>query len=203
MKLNYLFVIIGLSVLWSSCKDTSTTAATTKAIKQIKQQTIVFDDGSEQRLSDKEIKQVFYLVRHAEKDTIPKDNPGLTEQGEARSVAIADIFRQSRIDEIYSTLYIRTLMTADSLSRSKGMKILPYEPKDLKAFAESIKQKDHIQSAMIVGHSNTTPTLAAFLADKDSKLYPKLDESVYDKLYIVILHKDGTSDVNVLNYFTS
>lgn len=201
MKFQHVILIIVLGIFWTSCKDSST--PNTTEVKHIKQQTIVFADGAEQALSDKEIKQVFYLVRHAEKDTIPKDDPNLTAHGDARAEAIADIFRQSRIDGIYSTLFTRTLMTADTLSRAKGLNILPYDPKDLKAFAESLKQKDDIQSAMIVGHSNTTPTLASFLADKDSSLYPKLDESVYDKLYIVIIHKDGTSDVKVLNYFTS
>ncbi len=200
MRLNYILLVMGLAVYWTSCKDSSAPATT--VIKQIKQQTIVFEDGTETALSDKEIKQVFYLVRHAEKDTIPKDNPTLTAKGEERSVAIADIFRQSRIDGVYSTLFTRTLMTADSLSRSKGLKILPYDHKDLKAFAESLKQKEDIKTAMIIGHSNSTPTLASFLADEDSKRYPKLDESVYDKLYIVIIHKDETSDVKVLNYFT-
>ena len=201
MRVNYLLLIISLVIFWTSCKDSSAPTAT--VIKQIKQQTIVYEDGTETALSDKEIKQVFYLVRHAEKDTIPIGNPALTAKGEERSISIADIFRQSRVDAVYSTLYTRTLMTADTLSRSKGLKILPYDPKDLKAFAESLKQKEDIKTAMIIGHSNTTPTLASFLANVDTKLYPKLEESVYDKLYIVIIHKDETTDVKVLNYFTS
>jgi len=191
---------IALIFLLISCKESP--VPTTTAIKQVKQQTIVFEDDSELALSDKEIKQVFYLVRHAEKDTIPKDNPRLLPKGEERANAITDIFRQSRIDEIYSTLFTRTLLTAESLSGAKGLKILPYDHRELKAFAESLKQRDDLFSALIVGHSNSTPTLVSFLSDKDSKMFPQLDESVYDKLYIVIIHKDGTSDVKELNYFT-
>ncbi len=192
--------LLMLSIMVIGCGDTNSHSTT--VIKNIKQQTIVFEDGSEQALSDKEVKQVFYLVRHAEKDTIPKDDPHLTPKGEKRSEALAGIFRQSRIDAIYSTLYLRTLLTADSLSKAKGLGILPYDPKELKTFAESLKQKKDVSSAMIVGHSNTTPTLVSFLADKESSQFPHLDESVYDKLFIVIIHKDGTTDVKELNYYT-
>ena len=201
MKLAaYIASLAMLAFLLIGCNDTSSHSTT--VIKKIKQQTIVFEDDSELALSDKEVKQVFYLVRHAEKDTIPANDPTLTPKGEKRSEALADIFKQSRIDAIYSTLFLRTLLTADSLSKAKGINILPYDPSELKSFAESLKQNNQVSTAMIVGHSNTTPTLVSFLADKDSSLFPHLDESVYDKLFIVIIHKDGTTDVKELNYYT-
>ena len=169
-------------------------------IDHMEQMTAVMSDDSRLALSDQEIDKVFYLVRHAEKDTIPKDNPRLTAQGEDRAKALADIFRQTRVDEIYSTMYTRTLWTAETLADAKGVTIRPYNPSELKAFAEQLKQNKMIQTAFIAGHSNTTPQLASFLAgDTEIKA---MDETEYDRLIIVVIHKDGSSDVKQLRYFT-
>lgn len=170
-------------------------------IDHMEQMTAVMSDDSKIALSDQEIDKVFYLVRHAEKDTIPKDNPRLTAHGEDRAKALADIFRQTRVDEIYSTMYTRTLWTAETLADAKGVTIRPYNPSELKAFAEQLKQNKMIQTAFIAGHSNTTPQLASFLAGDTAEI-KAMDEKEYDRLIVVVIHKDGSSDVKQLRYFT-
>jgi len=167
-------------------------------IDRVTQTSIIFDDASTQLISDKEIKQVFYLVRHSEKDTVKKDDPILSEIGEKRSEELSRILKQTRIDEVYSTIYMRTLMTGEPITKAKGLSIKPYDPKELKAFAEQLKSRDQIKSTLIIGHSNTTPQMVAFLADIDPEELPKIDESDYDNFYIVVVHQDGT--VNYNNY---
>lgn len=174
----------------------------TKVVDRITQSSIIYEDQRIEALSDKPIKQVFYLVRHAEKDSIPKDNPGLTEKGNDRAVALADLFRQTRIDNIYSTLFTRTLYTVDTLSRAKGINLMTYDHKELKAFAEKLKQNNALQSALIVGHSNSTPNLTAFLGDVDLAEVPEIDHSEYDRLFVVIIHEDNSSEIKPLRFFT-
>lgn len=171
-------------------------------VDRISQTAIIYDDQRIEPISDKTVKQVFYLVRHAEKDTVPKENPHLTKQGEDRAVALADLFRQTRIDEVYSTLFTRTLWTVDTLSKAKGLNIRTYDHKELKAFAENLKNNRSIKSALIVGHSNSTPNLTAFLGDVDLEAVPAIDHSEYDRLFMVVIHDDNTSEIKPLRFFT-
>jgi len=174
-----------------SCKD-SPVVSTTTVVDRITQTSIIFDDASIRPLSEggQQIKQVFYLVRHAEKDTVKKEDPMLTAIGEKRAEELARIFKQTRIDEVYSTIYMRTLMTGEPITKAKGLSIKPYDPNELKAFAEQLKSDESIQSALIIGHSNTTPSLVGFLADAE---LDSIAESDYDNLYIVVIHQDGTA----------
>jgi len=194
-SIYYLFTL-AICLLHYSCKEEVVVGSTT--IDRVTQTSIIFDDASTQLISDKEIKQVFYLVRHSEKDTVKKDDPILSEIGEKRSEELSRILKQTRIDEVYSTIYMRTLMTGEPITKAKGLSIKPYDPKELKAFAEQLKSRDQIKSTLIIGHSNTTPQMVAFLADIDPEELPKIDESDYDNFYIVVVHQDGT--VNYNNY---
>ena len=194
-SIYYLFTL-AICLLHYSCKEEVVVGSTT--IDRVTQTSIIFDDASTQLISDKEIKQVFYLVRHSEKDTVKKDDPILSEIGEKRSEELSRILKQTRIDEVYSTIYMRTLMTGEPITKAKGLSIKPYDPKELKAFAEQLKSRDEIKSTLIIGHSNTTPQMVAFLADIDPEELPKIDESDYDNFYIVVVHQDGT--VNYNNY---
>ena len=60
----------------------------------------------------------FYFIRHAEKDrSTPNDrNPGLTEKGRLRALNWAYFFREIPLKAIYSTNYIRTTSTAQTIA---------------------------------------------------------------------------------------
>lgn len=199
MNLRFYLSWAIIVLLSMSCEEE---VALTNVIDRITQTSIIFEDSRVEAISEKPIDKVFYLIRHAEKDSIPKDNPRLTETGDKRAVEVSDIFRQTRIDDIYSTMYTRTLWTVDTLSKAKGISIKPYDPSELKAFAESLRNNNLMKSALIVGHSNTTPQLAAFLANKDTETVEQIDEKEYDKLYIVVIHEDETADLKTLRFFT-
>jgi len=104
-----------------------------------------------------------YLVRHAEKqgDSI---NPQLTACGSIRAEQLATILSKEQIKKIYSTAYKRTMATAAPLAKNKKLIIDTYDPQKLDAFA--LRLKTQKQTALIVGHSNTTPQLAALLTNK-------------------------------------
>ena len=144
----------------------------------------------------------YILVRHAEKDTtlqgstMMQADPPLTKKGKARAQKLVTQLRKYTIDEIYSTNYIRTKNTVTPLAQKAGVEIQLYNPKELKPFAEKLLQAKN-KTIVIVGHSNTTPALVNLLIHHNE--YPALDESVYNKMYIVTI-KNNTTTVDVIRY---
>ena len=123
-----------------------------------------------------------YLVRHAEKVDDGTKDPSLTPMGLVRANRIAQILIDANIDYIYSTDYQRTRLTAEPLSIALGKEVLLYDPTDLKGLAVQLKSLPG-KNVVIVGHSNTTPTLANLLIEKEK--YTTIDETDYTNLFIV------------------
>lgn len=122
-----------------------------------------------------------YLVRHAEKQT--GDNPALTDAGQTRANTLADLLSDKGLTEIYSTDYKRTLQTAAPIAERTRLEVKLYDASDLEAFAEVLKAKQGV--ILVVGHSNTTPPLAAALGGAPGT---PIDESTeYDRLYVIDL----------------
>ena len=127
------------------------------------------------------VQHEIYLVRHAEKQT--GDNPALTDAGKARADTLAEILSDKGLTEIYSTDYKRTLETAAPIAEQTRLEVQLYDASDLDAFAEILKSKQGV--LLVVGHSNTTPPLAAALGGDPGT---PIDESTeYDRLYVIDL----------------
>jgi len=120
-----------------------------------------------------------YLVRHAEKLTDSK-NPSLTACGKERAEQLASLLDKAGISAIYSTSYQRTMQTAAPLAKQQEMAIKNYNPRHLEQLSLQLKQKK--ESAIVVGHSNTTPMLTELLSKK--KVAP-LTEHDFQYLYQV------------------
>ena len=120
-----------------------------------------------------------YLVRHAEKQD--GDNPALTEDGVARADALADRLEDAGIEAVWSTDYRRTMQTAQPLADRLGLDVQVYDPSDLSGFADQLQADG--ETALVVGHSNTTPQLAGLLGGDPG---PEIVEaSEYDRLYVI------------------
>lgn len=139
-----------------------------------------------------------YLVRHAEKCTEPSDNPGLTTLGRERAAALDRAFQDVEVDAIYSTPFERTLRTVAPLSERHGIEIaeVPIRSGFLEDLAGTIKAST-ARFIVVSGHSNTTPRMVNLLAGTE---YDDLDESEYDRLYIVHLPSEGSASVSILRY---
>ena len=133
---------------------------------------------------------VYYLIRHAEKDrSIKGDDPGLTEKGFKRAENWAIIFEQTPLDFVYSTDYKRTQQTASPTATSKDLTINSYDPRNL--FDEKFKIETKGKTALIVGHSNTTPAFVNTVLGK--KKYQQIDDLDNGKLFIVSIVNDSIS----------
>lgn len=135
----------------------------------------------------------YYLIRHADKDRSNPDNknPELTEEGHTRAKLWAEKFKDTPFDGIYSTNFKRTWQTAFPVAKSNKKRIVIYNPKtiDVEKFIENTQG----QTVLIVGHSNSTPTLANALLGEDK--YKAMEETNYAGLYIITISDHSRSSV--------
>ncbi|NIP19208.1 MAG: histidine phosphatase family protein [Xanthomonadales bacterium] len=128
-----------------------------------------------------------YLVRHAEKTPDP-DDPALTGAGALRAQRLAEGLAGQGIEAIWTSDYRRTRETAAPLAARLGLDPRLYDPRNLEELADRLRQAG--RSALVVGHSNTTPQLAALLCACETA---PMDESEYDRLLIVTIHGSSAS----------
>lgn len=199
MNIRYFIVcMLFPALIFIACKKTSPSHDVNgQEISHVKGDTVFAKSGQYFVLDS--MKKVYYLIRHAEKDTVPKDNPALTQKGSKRATLLADILRATRVDGIYSTFYTRTLFTVDSLADIKAMSIMPYEAQNLRKLIDQIQADDNQKAVIIVGHSNTTPSLANSIAGKTVFRKP-FDETDYDNFVIVYEKNNGEKDVLSMLY---
>ena len=121
-----------------------------------------------------------YLVRHAEKLADDGDDPGLTAAGLHRAGQLANWLQDRGIADIWSSDYRRSRDTAGPLATRLDRDMMLYDPHDLPALAAELRKKGH--TALIVGHSNTTPDLARLLCEC---FISDMDDSDYDQLIVI------------------
>jgi phosphohistidine phosphatase SixA len=130
--------------------------------------------------------QNIYLLRHAEKQADRTKDPSLTKAGKERASNLVALLKDKKITSIYSTKYKRTLETATPLANFFNIDVQQYDPSKLQLFAEQIKAVEG--NIVIVGHSNTTPSLTHLISGKETEA---MDESEYDRLYQIIVNTDS------------
>ena len=128
------------------------------------------------------------FVRHAERAGPAADDPGLTPAGQRRATELArqlvDADVVAGVDAIYSTRYRRTKETVQPIAEALELPINIYDPSDDNEAVVDQMVRDHKgKIILVVGHSNTMPTLIAALGA--SKKVPPIAEMEYDNIYII------------------
>ncbi len=136
-----------------------------------------------------------FLVRHAEK-TADKDDPALTQRGQARALLLADMLKDAKITQIHSSDYTRTRDTAAPLAKQLGLDVQIYDPRDLTGMAERLRKSGGRH--FVVGHSNTTPQLTELLGGDGGT--PIVEATEYDRLYYITIAKDGGVTTALLRF---
>jgi 2,3-bisphosphoglycerate-dependent phosphoglycerate mutase len=146
----------------------------------------------------------YIIIRHAEKDTTLADakmmasDPPLNSIGETRALSLVDKFKVHKINQIYSTNYIRTKTTAAPIAKAENLNIAIYDPRKLDTFATQLMSSENNgKTFLIVGHSNSSPKLVNLLIKKDQ--FKDLDEPIYDTYWIVTI-KNGKTKVKMTKY---
>ena len=142
------------------------------------------------------------FVRHAEKATMPADDPGLSPAGQRR---VAELTRQlvdadvvAGIDAVYSTPYRRTEETARPIAEALDLPLNTYDAADTEAIMEHIVKVHKGKVILVVGHSNTLPALIGNMGA--SKRVPEIAEGEYDNIYIVSIPWFGKTKTIRLRY---
>jgi phosphohistidine phosphatase SixA len=149
-----------------------------------------------------------FLVRHAEKEDEPKQDPPLKKEGVARSQELARILSTANIKAIYTSQFARTKQTAEPLTAKTGVTVtaltLKPNPANLRLIADEsttelvnkILQRPG-ESALVIGHSNWIPDVIKMLG---GDVVPTIDEQKFDDLFIVTVYGKGKAKVVQLKY---
>jgi phosphohistidine phosphatase SixA len=149
-----------------------------------------------------------FLVRHAEKENEPKQDPPLKKEGVARSQELARILGAANIKAIYTSQFLRTRQTAEPLTAKTGASVtaltLKPNPANLRLIADEstaevvnkIMQRPG-ESALVIGHSNWSPDVIKALG---GDVVPTIDEQKFDDLLNVTVYGKGKAKVVQLKY---
>jgi phosphohistidine phosphatase SixA len=132
---------------------------------------------------------VVYLLRHAEK-VDDSDESGLTERGEARARALADLLASEPVVAVIASQFRRTQLTVLPLASRLGESVGQLEvidAHDYDAVVSRLRELRPGQAAVVCGHSNTVPVIAELLGVASP---PSEAEVVYGDLYVVRLVGD-------------
>jgi len=137
----------------------------------------------------------FYFIRHAETVDSKEKDKILSSEGVKRANKWVEILNDVDFDVVYSTDYKRTQSTAEPVARKMELEIVSYHPKDVNL--TDLKEKHKGQNILIVGHSNTTPTLVNSLLGEE--LYAQIEHSDHDNLYTVTISKGNEVTVSLIS----
>lgn len=123
----------------------------------------------------------YFVVRHAEKETnTMTSDVKLSDQGRERAAALRVALADEKIQEVYSTNYIRTKSTVQPTADSKQLEVQTYQPMDT-AFFKTLR--DSKRNTLIAGHSNTVDDIVNQLLGQ--KQMSDLPETQYGDLFII------------------
>ncbi|RJE71044.1 hypothetical protein BGP78_21415 [Pseudoalteromonas sp. MSK9-3] len=117
------------------------------------------------------------LFRHAEKMT--GKNPHLTDEGIKRAKRLTIMLAPYKPTSLFSTGYNRTQQTITPLAEHTKLAVLPYNPRELPAFAETLRNLSG--TIVVAGHSNTTPELIELLSGHVTHI----SETEFDKVFVL------------------
>lgn len=144
-------------------------------------------------------KLTIILLRHAEKDKQDEEfgnsiDPRLSKDGEIRAEKLIEILEKYKPDAVFSSQFQRTIWTARPYAQTRRMMIQFYNHRKLDEIA-ALATAGNFKTIVIVGHNSTTPALTNKLIGQEK--YKPLDESEYDKIFIVRVskEKDNTNKV--------
>lgn len=149
-----------------------------------------------------------FLVRHAEKEDEPRQDPPLTKNGIARSEALARLLSTAGIKAIFISQFNRTKQTAEPLAAKLGLTVTPFTLKSNPSNPRQIAEESTAevtnrileragQSVLVVGHSNSVPDVIKMLG---GDVVPTIDDRKFDDLFIVTVYAKGKAKVVQLKY---
>ena len=131
---------------------------------------------------------VVIVVRHADKDTIPKDDPPLTSAGVVRAQALAAALEHADVQVVIATQLIRSQQTARPIAEAKGLQMITIQRgNDIAQHAANVAaevRRHRGKTVLVVGHGETVGPIIAALGG------PRIAEvclGEYSNMYTLVL----------------
>lgn len=160
---------------------------------------ITMPDGKKVEIPNFNQKEVtiFFLIRHAEKDTAGGSNADLNPIGRGRAEALPKMFKQLKFHGIYATAVSRVQSTVAPLAKAKGQHVKTYDAKYQQTWINNLLLYKG-KYIFIAGHSNTIPPLVNIL--KNENVEQNLEDQQYGCMYIVAARSIGDASVIKIYY---
>jgi broad specificity phosphatase PhoE len=134
------------------------------------------------------------LVRHAEK-TAPTGDVSISTIGQARAKKLTRVLNDANIRSIFVTEFKRTKETAAPSAEKFHVEQKIIASNDIDALVADLHNTPIGSTALVVGHSNTLPTIIERLGAG----IVKIEDNEYDHLFVVSL-TNGRASLLVLRY---
>lgn len=138
------------------------------------------------------------FVRHAERAEDGTRNPPISEEGKRRAVNLVGSLSEYDVKAIYSTPYKRTRMTATPIADSLGLEIQEYGFEGIREFLAGLIEEHAGYTVLIVGHSNTTPSLTNLVLGEDK--FEQLEETDYGDMFIIKTSEIGSGKLSLAEF---
>ena len=149
-----------------------------------------------------------FLIRHAEKEDEPRQDPPLKKEGVARAQELARLLRGTGIKAIYTSQFARTKLTAEPVASKLGLTATAISLKSNPANPRQIAEESTTEvvnkimerageNVLVVGHSNSIPDVIKMLG---GDVVPTIDERKFDDLFIVTVYAKGKAKVTHMKY---
>lgn len=135
----------------------------------------------------------FVLVRHAEKGDDDARDPGLSGAGHVRAQGLARRLAGDTVAAVYASGYRRTQATAAPTAASHALEVRTYDASlPAATLAARLRDAHATGTVLVVGHSNTVPSIAAALCA--CEIAP-MAEDEFDRVLTVRIGPDGHAHV--------
>jgi len=139
----------------------------------------------------------FILARHAE-TTGSGSDPMLSADGQARAAELVRLLKNVSLEAVYATNFNRTKLTAQPTATDKGLTVQLYDAFAPGPLADAILENYKGRAVLVLGHSNTIPTLLNTLTGTND--FALIPDNQYDNLFVVTVSKKGKATVVHLKY---
>lgn len=121
------------------------------------------------------------LVRHAEKVDASKD-PALSEAGKKRAEKLRDLLAKAGVTHVFTSEFQRTKSTAAPFAAAAKLSPVVVKADDEKGLIAKIKALPDDATVLVVGHSNTLPSLVKQLGAPE----PMIGDDEYGRVFVVV-----------------
>jgi phosphohistidine phosphatase SixA len=145
------------------------------------------------------------LVRHGEKADDGTPDPPLTDRGRERATCLAALLESFAPTHLFSSSYQRTRATLEPLAKATGLAPTVLDAKDDAGWQRALRELPPGSRAVVVGHSNTVPSLVTMLGGHLSALDAEgnIPHDTYDRLVHVVVHGPGLATSYTTTYCTT